>query len=730
MGEIRTSICRVCHAHCGIKVEIEDGRPIRVHGDKDNPVYHGYSCAKGRALPEMHAHPDRLLSSMKRRQDDSFEPISSERALDEVALRIQTILDRYGPRSVAVYLGTYAAFYPASIPMATSWMREIASPMLFTSATIDQPGKPIATALHGRWQAGPYLFDEADAWMLVGSNPLVAMSNGIPNSNPARHLHHAKKRGLKLIVVDPRVTECAKAADLHLQPRPGEDPTLIAGLIRVITREGLHDSGFVADNTTGFEALCEAVEPFTPEYVERRADVPAAQLIAAARLFAGARRAGANAGTGPNMAGRGNLTEYLMLALQTICGYWLRAGEDFTNPFTLMPPYTPKAQPDPPCTAWGYGEKLRVRGLSDAVCGMPTAALSDEILLEGEGQVRALICVGGNPMAAWPDQLKTHAAMQDLDLLVTLDPKMSATAKLADYVIAPNLCLEVPGLSLMNEALWFYGVGLGYPAPYAQYAPALVEPPPGSDLIEDWAFFYGLAHRMGLQLRLDVTHVWDASDSGPSWVDVDMKSPPTTDELFYHLVNGSRVRLEEVKQHPHGAIFGDATQKVQPRDADCEARLALGNSVMLDELEQVSMEPAERDTGFRFRLVSRRLPDVLNSCGHDIPSLTRKYRYNPAFMNPGDLDALGLDSGAVVEIHSDHSSILGIVERAPDVKRGVISMTHCFGDAPGDDGDLHSIGSNTGRLTPVEREYDPYTGIPRMSAIPVNVRRPGRPVPA
>jgi anaerobic selenocysteine-containing dehydrogenase len=727
MGEIQTSICRFCHAHCGIKVEIEDGRAIRVYGDKDNPVYHGYSCAKGRALPETHANPDRLRSSMKRRGDGSFESIPSEQAMDEVALRLQSILDRHGPRSMAVYLGTYAAFYPASIPIATSWMREIGSPMIFTSATIDQPGKPIATALHGRWQAGPYLFDEADVWMLVGSNPLVAMSNGIPNSNPARHLHRAKKRGLKLIVIDPRVTECARAADLHLQPRPGEDPTLLAGLIRVITREGLHDADFVSENASGFEALCEAVEPFTPEYVGRRADVPAAQLIEAARLFAQARRAGANAGTGPNMAGRGNLTEYLMHALHTVCGHWLKAGEVFTNPFALLPAYTPKAQPDPPSPAWGYGEELRVRGLTDAVCGLPTAALADEILLQGEGQVRALICVGGNPMAAWPDQLKTHAAMQDLELLVTIDPKMSATARLADYVIAPKICLEVPGLSLLNEALWFYGVGLGYPAPYAQYTPARVDPPPGSDLVEDWEFFHGLARRMGLGLRLDVTHVWDANAEGPRWIDVDMDRRPTTDELFAHLTHGSRVPLEEVKQHPHGAIFGERTQKVQPRDDHCEARLELANPVMLGELSEVRAEPLDRDADFRFRLVSRRLPDVLNSCGHDIPRLTRRYRYNPAFMNPGDLEALGLSGGDVVEIESDHASILGVVESAPDVKAGVISMTHCFGDAPGSDGDVRSIGSNTGRLTPVERDYDPYTGIPRMSAIPVNVRRSRQP---
>ena len=122
--------------------------------------------------------------------------------------------------------------------------------------------------------------------------------------------------------------------------------------------------------------------------------------------------------------------------------------------------------------------------------------------MPGEGQVKALIAVGGNPVAAWPDQNKTARAMQALDLLVTIDIKMSATAKMADYVIAPTLSLEVPGTTLLNESLFYYGLGFGYPAPYAQYSPAIVDPPTGSDVIEDWEVFYGLARRMGLGLSL------------------------------------------------------------------------------------------------------------------------------------------------------------------------------------------------------------------------------------
>ncbi len=725
MTQVHSSICRFCHAHCGIQVEVADGRAVKVYGDKDNPVYHGFSCAKGRSLPEVHAHPDRLLHSQARQADGSFAPIASGRAMDEVAARLQRIVAEHGPRSVALYLGTYSFPYVASSPLATAFMHAIGSRMIFTSASIDQPGKPIASALHGRWLAGPYQFDECDAWMLVGVNPLVAMSNGIPNSNPARRLHRAKQRGLKLIVVDPRRSETAEAAHLHLQPRPGEDPTILAGMLRHVTREGLYDREFSAAHVDGIETLIQAVEPFTPEYVARRAGVRAADLIEAARIFATSPRAGTTAGTGPNMAPRGTLTEYLLLALTTLSGQWRREGEEFPNPFVTLPDYTPIAQSTGPGRAWGYGERLRVRGLTDAASGLSAAALADEILLPGDGQVKALINLGGNPMAAWPDQLRTHRAMQELDLLVSLEPKLSATAKLADYVIAPRLSLEVPGLSMPNESLWHYAVGLGYPVPYGQYTPALVEPPAGSDVVEEWQFFHGVARRMGLKLTMRLLNAWGPQGVTPRVVELDMEHPPTTDELFEMICADSRVPLSEVKRHPHGALFPtEQPVVVQPPDAATAGRFDVANEVMLTELGEVAGEKPdhERAPDFPFRLISRRLRDILNSTGRDVPRLTRKGRHNAAYMNPADLKALGVADGDVVEIRSPHASILGIVAAAPDVREGVISMAHAFGDAPEHDHALRELGSNTGRLVPVDREYDPYSGMPRMSAIQVAVR--------
>ncbi len=326
-----TAICRFCHATCGLKVTLEQGRVVDVIGDIDNPMYHGYSCVKGRNFHEFHYDPRRVLHPLQRAADGSLQPVALEAALGGIAGELQGIINRHGPRSVAMYSGTFSHFCPAGVMLRDAFMDALGSPLRFTNATIDQPGKPISMALHGRWGGGPQAFADADVCLLVGANPLVSMWGGIPTFNPAKRLHEARARGLKLIVIDPRVTETARKADIHLQCLPGHDPELLAAMLNVIFREGLHDIEFMAAETQGFEALRAAVAPFTPARVASLAGVPAEQIVEAARTFARARRGNATSGTGPSMAPYGVLMDYLVLALNTVCGRWIRAGEPLPN---------------------------------------------------------------------------------------------------------------------------------------------------------------------------------------------------------------------------------------------------------------------------------------------------------------------------------------------------------------------------------------------------------------
>jgi anaerobic selenocysteine-containing dehydrogenase len=555
-------------------------------------------------------------------------------------------------------------------------------------------------------------------------NPPISYK-GAPAGNPAKWINDAIRRGMKLTVIDPRRTDVARRAFLHLQPQPGEDATIVAGLLRVILEEGLYDQEFVAENVHGVDELRAAVEPFTSARVAAQAGVAADDLVLAARTFASG-RGYAVAGTGPNMSGPGTLVEYLVLALDTLCGHYLRAGENVRNATTLLPSMVPRAQASPPRPAFGFGEAMRVRGLTDTAAGLPTAALPDEILLEGDGQVRALISCAGNPAAAWPDQLKTIQAMRQLELLVQIDPWMSATAKLAHYVIAPKMPLEVAGTTQMQLDVTSLGfTGYGLEDSYAHYSPPVVDPPPGSDLIEEWEFFWGVAQRMGLQLSVTKLVFWPIE---PLLLDMEVR--PATDELLECLAQGSRIPLDEVKRHPHGALFPDPPQVVAPREPGWTGRLDVGNPDMMRDLQDIAaaVGSARGDTTTSddgdLRLIPRRVQHAYNSSHRD-PATNHGKPYNPAFIHPNDVSRLGLVSGDIVEISSARASILAVVEVDATLREGLVSMTHCFGSLPDEDNRLLEIGSNTARLLDNDVNYQPYSGQPRMSNVPVSVRKWG-----
>jgi len=263
--------------------------------------------------------------------------------MDEISAKLQEIVDEHGPRSVAVYVGMGTVPFVISNSIAGGWLKGLGSSMFFTAGSIDKPGILIALAHHGMWQAGQRPFAAAAAWLLVGINPVISKSPGFPGQNPGRVLKDMQASEAKLIVIDPRASETAKRAHIHMQPRAGEDPTILAAMIRVILAEDLVDRDFVVANTKGLDALRDAVEPFTPEYAAERAGIEASQIVEAARIFAGAKNAGVSCGTGPSFATHSTLTEYLALCLATLCGHWAREGEVLAKPNVLLPGFTARA---------------------------------------------------------------------------------------------------------------------------------------------------------------------------------------------------------------------------------------------------------------------------------------------------------------------------------------------------------------------------------------------------
>jgi anaerobic selenocysteine-containing dehydrogenase len=726
MSETHSSYCRLCLHSCAVLVDVEDGRIVRIRGDKQDPIYRGFVCTKGVNQTSFINGPMRLLHSQKRQPDGTYQPIGSELALDEIADKLRGIIDRHGPNAVLNYMST-SGIYVNSINAVFSmaFCEALKTKWHITAMTIDQAGKMTAEAFHGSWQAHQQTGTGADAAVLIGINPLVSMT-GFPVGNPGKWLGESLDRGMKLVVIDPRQTDTAKRATLHIQPKPASDIPILAALIHVIIEEGLYDREFVAAEVDGFELLRATVAPFTPAVVAELAGVSADDLVRTARIYAGAKQAYVTAGTGANMAQYGTLVEYLILCMTSLCGRYSRANDIVANPGTLSPNAPFRAQARPPWPIRDVEKRLRVKGFTSTCAGFPLMAVPDEILMEGEGQIRAMISHGGNPAVAWPDQKKTVRALEDLDLLVQIDPFMSQTSKMADYVIAPRMSFETP------SALWHLDqratlVHLGLPQAYGNYTPAIVDPPAGSDVIADWEVYYGLAQRLGLQLQLKSINLQDISSQMGEGVSkdgvtlIDMKVKPTSDDLIEIMSKGSRVPLAEVKKRKAAALYPDPQVRVLAKEPGFAGRLQIGHPEMMAELSQRLNKPtSDPAAGFDFRLISRRMMHVHNST-YNVKAMKNRRDFNPLFTHPADLEQLGISDGETVRITSQHGEVTAVARADVSMRRGVVSITHNFGSAPGEEETIRSCGTSVQRLISVEVDYDPYTGMPKMSAIPVRI---------
>jgi anaerobic selenocysteine-containing dehydrogenase len=244
--EVRKSICRVCPHLCGVEVTTDGNRVLKVTGDRDDPIFRGYSCVKGRSHAAIYDHPDRLLHPLKRRTDGGFERIALSRAIDEIAERLSAIIERYGPHSVGFYYGTYfGTENPANLPVAAAFLAAIGSDLMFSPVTIDQSGKPLSRGFHGMWMAPGHAMHDPEVALLIGTNPVVS-HQGVAGP-PGDFLRRSTGPGKTLIVIDPRRTETAARAHLFLQARPGTDAAIMASLLNVILAEDLVDHDFAAE---------------------------------------------------------------------------------------------------------------------------------------------------------------------------------------------------------------------------------------------------------------------------------------------------------------------------------------------------------------------------------------------------------------------------------------------------------------------------------------------------
>ena len=708
--------CRICAAHCGLVMTIENGTDtiLKVKGDKDNPLSRGYVCFKGLQAEEAHHGPQRLTNPLKRRPDGSFEEIGSEQALDEIADRLKQIVERCGPQAVATFKGTSGSLYSTHM-IQLDFLTALGSNQFYSVNTIDQSAKLVSFERQGGWGAGTHDVGQSEVILFFGCNPVISHSTmPVMGPDPLRTLQRAKKRGLKLIVIDPRRSETAQLSDLHLAPLPGRDTAIAAAMLRMILDEGWEDREFVASHV-GAERIADlrkAVDPFTPEFAERIAGLEPGQIRAAAKMFAHDCASGsAFAATGPSMAPFSNTMQHLVDGLNIVCGRYRRAGQKAVVDM-INSPDPIRAEVIEAPRMFEKAPPSRIRGAGMLGYDRLASTLADEMLTPGDGQVRAFFVSGSNPASCLPDQEKAVRALRDLELLVVMDPYMSTTAQLAHYVLPPTMMYERPDLPIAVP-----GSNIGTVA-WAQYTPPVIDVPDGSDLVEDWYPYWAIAKRLGLTMEF-----------AGHQLDFGVNQPPSTDDMLEMRAAKGRITLAELKRdlekYPAGHIYDHSSAVVLAARSEANGRFdVMPTDVAAEIAEFLASDLAQTPgpgEGWSHLLISRRMNRVMNSVGNNFAGTLKHDPGNPAYMNPAELEELGIAPGERVEITSDKGSIEAIAQPDRDVRPGVVSIAHCWGGLPGGEG----AGANTNLLIADDRDLASVNMMPRMSAVPVNLRRAG-----
>ena len=715
MTVTKQTFCTICTAFCGFTAEVVEDRIVSWTPDETHPMSRGFSCTKGRQFPHLLTAETRR-GSVTRRVDGQVEATSADQALDEIASRLVEIQGLHGPQSVAIYAGNGATFKTTLMPTAHAWLKGIGSHQMYSSLTLDQPAKVITAGRVGVWAGGTHDFGSADVAMMIGNNVVVSSLN-VPGAPPGwrpRAIREAKDRGLKLIVVDPRRTQTANLADLHLAIRPGEDAALLAGMLNLILDSDQHDVPFCDEFVDGLDELREALRPFTLDVVARRTGLAADDIVAAASLFAHGRRGTVSSATGPDMGPHGNLVEHLIACLNVVCGRFNRAGEIHETVPMLLPDLpsvaavVPQAFLPDTLNPDTNTQRSRLHGARQVYREMPTSTLADEILTPGDGQIRALIVIGGNPVSSWPDQDKTLRALASLDLLVCIDVRETGTAACADYFLPASYGLERAELTAYNDFL--------YDAPFVQYAEPVVEPP--GDAREEWRYLAALAQRMGTTITL------------PGG-DLDVETPPSSLEFFSLLYpeGSTRVPFEAIASHEGGHVYDDfARVEVVEKFEGMDDRFQLFPDGVAGEIETAlgrdpGVEGSFGEGGeFTHLLTSRRNGLVYNSMCHELP---RTATGNPAHLHPDDLAALGVAEGHVTRLVSAHGAIDVQLSADPTLRRGVVSVSHGFGGGGPSQGEDTSRFATVSRLLSTETSLDAISRMPILSAVPVRFEAAG-----
>ncbi len=725
-------ICPLCEATCGLQLTLEDGVVTRVRGDEDDPFSKGYLCPKGATFGELAQDPDRLTGPVVR-DGDGWREVSWDEAFAFVAERLGAVVAEHGPGATGIYLGNPTIHTAAGQVYAKPLIKALRTRHVYSASTVDQMPKHVSSGL---MFGSPLLIpvpdvDRTDFLLLLGANP--RMSNGSLFSAPdvPGRLDALRDRGGRLVVVDPRRTRTAAKADQHVAVRPGTDALLLAAIATTIAEEGLLRPGRLEDLTVGLEEALAALVPFTPEAVADRTRVPAATIRQLARDLAAAERPVVYGRIGTHTVEFGTLAAWLVDVVNVLVGALdSEGGAMFAEPSAAV-----GKRPRPYTTGrW----TSRVRGLPEANGELPSATMTEEMTTPGEGQLRALFVNAGNPARSTPNTEAFEAALDGLDLLVCVDPYITATSRHADVILPPPGPLHEPHPELGFQPLTVRNV--------TSYSPPVLPLPEGA--LHEWEILLTLAAiAMGAEPPVDtdaanqvvleqtVKRVANAEDSRLAGITLEealeltdgLRGPDAIVDLLWRAGPHGAGRgtdglcMPTMLANPSGIDHGPLEPRLPDALVTASGRVELAPQQLLDDVPRLLASLGEPDEGLR--LIGRRHIRTNNSWGQNVPSLAGSTPLHGLQVHPEDAAAHGVTHGDAAMLASRVGEVEVLVDVTEDIARGTVCLPHGFGND--EDGIELTVaakqgGPNSNELTD-HLAVDPLSGNAVLNGIPVTL---------
>lgn len=675
MSETKFTFCRICEVLCGLEATVEEGRVVRLEPDPHHVATQGFACPKGLKQHKMYASPDRVLHPLERR-GNSHVRVQWDEALGRIGQRVKAIREKYGPDSIAMYVGTAAGFSSMHPIFAQGFMTGIGSRSLYSSATQDCSNKfAVARDMYGFPFTQPFPdLDHINCLIIVGANPVVSKWSFLQVSNPARALKDVVERGGKLFVVDPRRTETAKTAGEHVFIRPGTDVFFYLSFLRELHEIGGIARQRVATFMKGLDEVLAIAAPWTPEKTARVTNIQPDKLREMVRAYRDAGASAMYSSTGVNMGGHGALSFWLQECINAVGGNLDRRGGTLVGrgifDFAAFGKRTGMLLRDDRSRIGNY------RSVNDA---FPGGVLADEILTEGKGQVRALFVTGGNPLITMPDSARLRRAFDKLDLLVTLDLFVNETGSQAHYVLPATSPLE------RHDLPFLFPLFLGMQRkPYLQATRPIAEPP--GEVRDEASIYLDLCRASGVSLfgSKIAQFALEALVRGRTLMHPEKPRALPLDLLFSAMLlatgNGT---FNALADENHGRLRaphqpGDFLGK---RVVTSDGRVDLAPRALVEASK--SLEAAfdrELTEARRLKLVTRRRVTTHNSWTHNIEDFVAgEQGTNHLYMHPDDAAHLELADGEMADVSTDTGTVRIPIRFLSDLMPGTVALPHGWG---------------------------------------------------